>query len=796
MKTTDVFPFDVISFGAFLPSFLTRASFAAFLTLSLAFSGCGDRGKTLQHGAGQVATAQEKELQNRNLIEQVVQAAERQENYPDRTYLRGALGRLNTWLAEKPVSIDFDPDPEYDALAADVANLVATSRRADELVKLFVDESKQPTEKDGAELQEILSKAKSQIDPLAETFKSSALREFGLFIDDLSSKLSGAKEFQFADATETFQTQIRQFVKEPTYRYYNFETLTKGLDDFARLLKIDGQTFLPQDADYLREVVWFRDVFTWAKGAKQDDLTIALSLFDWTVKNVVLAPPLPGQAGFMKQLAWQTLLTGQGSAMDRAIVFIELLRQHRLDAFVLRPEGETPENFPLVVGVRLNDEVYLFLPELGLPIPSGASDSLVLDSGLKFNKVATLAEVASNDAVLRKLDLEGAPFPATSKDFEKVVAYVPSTPFVVSARMIPMEQEFSGSVNTVLSTSFAVQKERIAEIAGIVDVKRLHEANEPILEQALFPFESDDLISVYMTTSASKGNLEVSDSSASDAGSDKIEDYTADSNSKESSEDDSSSPTTSKKSQTAPLWIAKVLYLRGKFVDEGGAGRWFLQGRISDRLIKQEESSIPERVKAYVAQYVEWKASRQQTPSQEEIQAIVNQAASEFQREVEIKRFVKALTSFDLATLSEANGNDKAALERLNDDSLRPVARTDSARAVVDELRQAASYLRARILEKQGSYETAIDRYRLNVKTPGALIRARWIAELAGIKITSETPEQQDATQENKQTEISETPDAVQETTSESAPQVEATPTETTIPDASQDTQAVPSSLE
>jgi len=275
MKTTDVFSHD-----AFLSSVSSRASLAAFLTFCLVFSGCGDGGKTVRHGAGQVATSQEKELQNRNLIEQVVQAAERQENYPDRTYLRGALGRLNTWLAEKPVSADFDPDPEYEALAADVAKLVATSRRANELVKLFADESKQPTEKDGAELQEVLGTIKSQITPLAETFKSNALVAFGDFVDELSGKLSGAKEFQFADATETFQTQIRQFVKQPVYKYYNFETLAVGLDDFARLLKIDAQTFMPQDADYLREVVWFRDVFSWAKGAKQDDLTITLNLFD------------------------------------------------------------------------------------------------------------------------------------------------------------------------------------------------------------------------------------------------------------------------------------------------------------------------------------------------------------------------------------------------------------------------------------------------------------------------------------------------------------------------------------
>ena len=97
---------------------------------------------------------------------------------------------------------------------------------------------------------------------------------------------------------------------------------------------------------------------------------------------------MPGPTGMpMEQLSWQTLLLSQGTAMDRAVVFMELLRQHRLDSFVLRQDGQQREDFPLVVGVSLNNEVYLFLPGLGLPIPGPEEDALSLEEGLQFNLV-------------------------------------------------------------------------------------------------------------------------------------------------------------------------------------------------------------------------------------------------------------------------------------------------------------------------------------------------------------------------------------------------------------------------
>ena len=322
-----------------------------------------------------------------------------------------------------------------------------------------------------------------------------------------------------------------------------------------------------------------------------------------------------------------------------------------------------------------------------------------------------------------------------------MVAYVPSTPFTVAARMIPMEQEFSSKVTTALSTTFGTQKERISRLDRIASVQRLFEATTPVLEQALFPYESEDLTAVYMISSGAGGNLEVTDSSDSSEDSTAIEDYT------NSSSKDSQQPIakTAPKAQKAALWTGKNLYIRGLFINDNGASRHFLQGRISERLLKQEEASINQKVNAYLRNYAEDRASQNQAPSQEELQAIGQEYASMLQMDIVSKRYIKIMTSFYLALLSEAAGNDSAALDRLNDETLRlrpQTSNTRESRSYGDEFRYAANYLRARILEKQGNIETAIDRLKADPQNAGNFVRAMWLAKLIGKSADSNLPQQ------------------------------------------------------
>lgn len=705
--------------------------------------GCVERtpDDATQRAASQRATQQEREKQNRNLIDQVVRATEEQENYPDPTYLRGALSRLNGWLANLPAFADFEPDAEFARLADETAALAETARQSAKLVALFADEKGTPTEKDANELQAVVEKAATETAALAESLDSDALRRFAAFSVELRGKLASAKEFQFADATETFQTQIRQFLHSP---FYNFETLAAGLDEFSRLLRLDARSFAPQDADFLKETVWLRDVYGWAKGKDQNDLAVVRSLFDWTVANVVLTPPLETPAGPIAQRPWQTLLVGQGTPLDRALVFIELLRQHRLDAFVVRPDdanGAVPPDFPLVVGARLDGEVYLFLPEYGLPIPAAGADALVLDGGLRFDRIATLSQVAADDSILRRLDLPERPFPATAAQFARTVALVPSTPFLTAERSLAIEREFGGTVSTVLATPFESQKARLAELAGVVRVERLQRANAAILEQIFFPFESETLTRPYAYALATIGNLEVSDGKSDRADALIADDQKLDASTLADAGADSSADGAKKATIAAPLWKGKILYFKGRFVDEAGAAHWFQQGRVSDRALRQEDRRIQEKTEAAVAEYVEWARAQGVEPSREELQAFALQTATAFQTELGMKHYIKAASKFYLALLSDAAGHTDAALSHLRDAAL---GREDGV------WRSGSLYLLARILERRGETASAVNLLRSTPTDAGRLLRARWLADLAGLASPNENAPNKNAPSESR----------------------------------------------
>ena len=784
------------------------AAIATTLAFAAAISGCKPESDKIQHGDAQRASMEDQAQQNRNLIDQVVNATEHQEKYPDSAFLRGALSRLSPWLTNREQSPDFESDPEYEQIVADCEALAATAKRADELVNLFLGDKPTAQESDCAELQQTLEKAKAQLEPLATQLRSDALALFVQFCAEFAEKLAGAREFQFADATETFANQIKQIAQEPAYQFYNFATLNEGLVDFARLCKLDEKIFLPQDADFLRAQIWFRDVFSWAKGKKQDDMEIVKKLFDWTVKNVVLANPTPGPAGAIAQLEWQTLLLGEGSAMDRAIVFIELLRQHRLDAFILRPENYDPNAeraFPLIVGVVLNgSDVYLFSPELALPFASAEPDAIELAPELVYHKIATLKQVADDDSILRKFDLPDAPYNASAADFQKMVAYVPSTPFLTSARMLPLEEEFSGHANTVLATPFQAQRDRILEMDNIVDVKRLHEATAPILEHILFPVETEALTRVYMLPldSSSNGNLEVSSSTDKGAEATDVKAYG-------DTTDFSGEASGAKKALIAPLWIGKILYLRGQFLDENGAATWFSQSRTSERALRQLEASIPKLVAEDQKNYLEHLASQQVEYTREDLQQRATETAVAYQMEIAAKRYVKVITSYYLALLSDAScerlkddltqleseGADqrridaaKAAVEtaenalikRLDDESLRLTRAHDEA--LGEEFRLAAQYLRARALEAQNETRAAVARFRACAE-PGAKQRAALMEELAGIAQEENVPPTESGDNEaNEASEASEPLETSEPPTSE-APVAEEQPVSEPTPD-------------
>ncbi len=169
-------------------------------------------------------------------------------------------------------------------------------------------------------------------------------------------------------------------------------------------------------------------------------------LFDWTVRNIQLnatnwdaelpvlgeeakgemTPPPGGEFH-----VWQSLLLGRGDAVTRARIFLLLCRQQRIDAVVLGVKsgdgGSTQREW--AVGTLIDDDVYLFDADLGLPVP-----------GPDGATVATLSQVRGHPELLQQLGTEEFPYFMTAQKLPNVIPLIDAGLESLSQRMLKIEQ--------------------------------------------------------------------------------------------------------------------------------------------------------------------------------------------------------------------------------------------------------------------------------------------------------------------------------------------------------------------
>ena len=183
----------------------------------------------------------------------------------------------------------------------------------------------------------------------------------------------------------------------------------------ARLLPPEEQErlvvpeFQSYDGFHIRDCLWAKRAVDFAAGKTHRDLDRAVSLFYYVVRNMHIADVRAPLAVF------DGMLLGRGTAEHRAWVFAELLRQLRIDSVILRPGSSEPAvgSAKLLVGALIGSDVFLFDPQLGLPIPSPSDTG---DSPLP-SRPATLAEVRRDSTLVRQLDVTTkAPYPWQAKD--------------------------------------------------------------------------------------------------------------------------------------------------------------------------------------------------------------------------------------------------------------------------------------------------------------------------------------------------------------------------------------------
>jgi hypothetical protein len=245
---------------------------------------------------------------------------------------------------------------------------------------------------------------------------------------------------------------------------------------------------------------WVTETADKLPDAQRRQLNATVKLFDWTARNVALEGnardaekllkhpnwPLNDTESGYRQLPWQTMIYARGDAWLRARVFTQLLQQADVSSVALAIEdAESKELNMWAIGVPIGEEIYLFEPQWGLPIPGPGEIG-----------IATLKDAKSDPSVLRRANLPGQfEYPVTTNDLSRLVALIDVEPFAFSHAMFAIEPMLAGTnrmnvyvdvneVVTQLEKSFDTQSIRMWELPlmathyNVATRKKLFDQNE------------------------------------------------------------------------------------------------------------------------------------------------------------------------------------------------------------------------------------------------------------------------------------------------------------------------------
>ena len=252
----------------------------------------------------------------------------------------------------------------------------------------------------------------------------------------------------------------------------------KSLAAIQPLQELDRSRLTYDDIRFLHGRIWQRDIArrvtaqplpepwqTWLKEQavskdqeQAQQLSAAMQLFDWTVRNVQLEPfppaekttaagtssnkesdALPPQRGVpgpgYQRYPYETLLYGRGDAYERARVFMELCRQQNVDTIVLAVNQASGPPRPWAVAAMIGPELYLFDAELGLPLPAEQGRGVV-----------TLAQLVKQPELLEQLNLAAKQtYWVKADDLSSLRPLISASPEELSKRMWLLDREAKGT---------------------------------------------------------------------------------------------------------------------------------------------------------------------------------------------------------------------------------------------------------------------------------------------------------------------------------------------------------------
>jgi hypothetical protein len=292
------------------------------------------------------------------------------------------------------------------------------------------------------------------------------------FFDHAIDNLHRLEQFQPQAMLDQIRQQLNESVDWQREVDWQRDPLLEALPDQVRdmevLRALDDLRLNVYDATHLQETVTLQSASRFAVGGASAELDRANLLFDWVVRNIQLTPPgelrsRDGKPLPIGHFPMEILFFGRGESIDRAWIFMLLCRQQGLDAVLLAlpPLNANGPPRPWVVGVMIDDQMYLYDPTLGLPLP-----------GKHAQGVATLAQVAVDDSLLRQLDVdEQHPYPVKSTDLVHLTALIDASPGYLSRRMRVLEGKLAGEDKIVLADSPSRVADRARHFPQITDVR-------------------------------------------------------------------------------------------------------------------------------------------------------------------------------------------------------------------------------------------------------------------------------------------------------------------------------------
>lgn len=271
---------------------------------------------------------------------------------------------------------------------------------------------------------------------------------------NFSSDRLSTKEFETYDALvlqeATWARDVAKTVaKMPIYEPH----IQAGLKAVADSLSADGKL----SSDEARD--------------NANDLSLAYRMFDWTVRNVQLDPEIQDRDILGDEQArerrdndtlrhlyqpWELMLFSHGDWLERSRLFIMLSRQVGINVVMLVADREGQPEQPWVPAALIGDQLYLFDPQLGIPLPG--------QGGAVFG---SLADYVGDPSLLDALNVDATRYRIVKSDLQNISPAIDATPAQLSQRMKQIEVRLRGERKIALTTEPSSLNRKLRTCKGI-----------------------------------------------------------------------------------------------------------------------------------------------------------------------------------------------------------------------------------------------------------------------------------------------------------------------------------------